>query len=391
MADEGGEPTTDDLWADTNPTGTPAGPPNLPPTLPPAAPRTPPPGGTGGFPPGGPTGLPPSEPPGGPYADDGPPRWLAAAAVGLVVVLVAGLILVLVLGNVDDDSATTTTLAMTETTAVPTLAPTTVEELPTTDVATTVPPPETTIPTEAPASTEAPAPTSAAPPPAPDPGFARVDGSIYPLLTSCLVVPLAPNSGSFQISSYLVDATVGRLLLDRWADQDGQGLEAELVDDRRMLTPSALTGTDFLGPFSAVLTPADGGRPIDVAVTPAAGEPADCIDAIRTRDAANDEASQYTHAVVDVCTSRPEGDLLDVVGLGSQGARFTVIDAGGGAVRLSYSDRSRGPLVDPTASVSFDENVALYVGVVRGSGETLNIVIDVDLATPRACESFEAP
>jgi hypothetical protein len=390
MADGGGEPTSDDLWADTNPT-----PPTLPPALPPTAPTDRPPagggGGGGGFPPDGPAGPPPFGDTGEPYRD-GPPPWLGAVAAGLVVVLVAGLALLLVMGGGDDDDATTTTLAMTETTTAPTLAPTTIEEVPATEVTTTTePPPETTATTEAPTTTEAPAGTTAPPLPPPPPGFARVDGSTYPLLASCLVVPLAPSSGSYQISTYIVDAAAGRLLLDRWADEVGQGLDAELVDDRRMLTASAIAGADFTGAFTALLTPVDGGRPIEVAVTPAAGQPADCVDAIRIRNAADDEATQHTYAVVDLCTARPGDDLLDVAGLGSEGSRFTVIDSAGTTVRLSYWDRNRGPLVDPAATVTFDENVAIYTGVVRGGGETLNIVIDVELATPRACEAFEAP
>jgi len=432
MADDGTEPSSDDLWADTRPdrsatpegsqpSGPPPGPPSPPPTVGPdptlvqpvlRGPVLPP-----GVPPtGGPPGGPPDPPGGAGDRPEGPPPWLLPAAAALIGLLVVGLVVALVVRDgTEEDSAVTTlpligtvepSTTMASGTTAPTSPPSSAPATPaptaatTTAATTTTAAPTTAAPTTAAPTTAAPttaapttaAPTTAAPPPTrPDPGFAVVDGTTVEIAASCLVLPLEPNTADLQIVSHLLVTDDGRLVLDRWFDEGGvDGLDGEFVDSGSVLETTAL---DAVGPaFTATLRPVDGGDAVDVAVNPDPDRSLDCPDTIRTRDADDAESSQYTHAILDVCTVRPgDDDRLDVAGIGSEGARFAVDDNGDGTVELRFTDRRVGDLVDPDAEASFDETVATYDGLAAGDGDELRVRIEVELAAPRTCEPSEAP
>ena len=212
MGDDGYEPTSDELWANTNPTGGPAVPPTEP-TIP--APTTPDPtmvqptvgGAPPPLPPGG--GPPPPMPPGGDPPDDNHderPAWLLPVAAGLVGALLLGLVLVLLLRDDGNESAEiVTTLDLTgttvpgssipdttiESTTTSELAPDTTLETTTTiaDETTTTEPPATSTSTTTTTSTTTITTTIPAPV-LPSPGFALVDGITYPLQASCFTVPL---------------------------------------------------------------------------------------------------------------------------------------------------------------------------------------------------------
>lgn len=220
------------------------------------------------------------------------------------------------------------------------------------------------------------------------PGFAIVDGITVEIVVSCLVVPLEPNTADLQIVSHLMLTDEGRLVLDRWFDEGGvDGLDGEFVDTASVLETTALDADGLA--FTATLRPLDGGDDVEVAVNPQ--QPADCPDTIRTRDADDSELSQYTYAILDVCTVRPGNDRLDVAGIGSEGGRFAVDDNGDGTAELRFTDRRVGDLVDPAATVSFDESVATYEGLVSDGDDTRTVRIEVELAAPRTCEPSEAP
>ncbi len=423
MAEDGYEPTSDELWANTNPTGAQPSP-SAEPTIP--APATPDPtlvqptvgGAPPPIPPGG--GPPPTGPPGGGPPGDYPderPVWLLPVAAGLVGSLVLGLVLVLLLRDGGgDDTATTTTLSLTGTTVSSSTIPettieatTTSETTPETTIDTTTTVAETTTTSESPTTTQSTTTTSTTttstttttteppPPPLPDPGFALVDGITYPLQASCFTVPLAPNSGEYQVASYLITTGSSRLVLDRWSDEGGsQGLDGDFVDVGESLDSSDLEGEAVNDPFTAIMTPAGGGEPsFEVAVNPPAGGPENCLDTVQTRDGDNSELSQYTRAVLDVCAVKPDPALLDVAGIASEGGMFDVIDNGDGTVELTYSDPgTAGPLIDPDATVNFDEAIVFYEGRVVGEGsdpEVRNVLIEVELAAPRECNASEAP
>ena len=420
MAEDGYEPTSDELWANTNPTGRPAVPPNEP-TVP--APTTPDPTmvqpTVGGAPPPLPPGGGPPPPGGGPPDGDPPerPAWLLPVAAGLIGSLVLGLVLVLLLRDDGNDNADTgTTLALTGTTvpgsSIPetTIEPTTTSEaapettLETTTTSTdeatttTTEAPETTTSTTTTSSTTTSTTTTTAPPPVlPDPGFATVDGVTYPLQASCFTVPLSPNSGEYQVASYLVTTSSGRLVLDRWSDEGNfNGLDGNLVDTDEPLESSELSGESVNSSFTATMTAADGGSPsFDVAVNPPVGGPVDCFDTVQTRNGDNDEFSQYTRAVLDICTTNSGPALLYVVGIASEGGRFEVVDDGADTVELTYSDpTTSGPLTDPAATLSFDETIVFYDGRVVGEGsdpEIRNVLIEVEFVAPRECDESEVP
>jgi hypothetical protein len=420
MAEDGYEPTSDELWANTNPTGRPAVPPNEP-TVP--APTTPDPTmvqpTVGGAPPPLPPGGGPPPPGGGPPDGDPPerPAWLLPVAAGLIGSLVLGLVLVLLLRDDGNDNADTgTTLALTGTTvpgsSIPetTIEPTTTSEaasettLETTTTSTdeatttTTEAPETTTSTTTTSSTTTSTTTTTAPPPVlPDPGFATVDGVTYPLQASCFTVPLSPNSGEYQVASYLVTTNSSRLVLDRWSDEGNfNGLDGNLVDTDEPLESSELSGESVNSSFTATMTAADGGSPsFDVAVNPPVGGPVDCFDTVQTRNGDNDEFSQYTRAVVDICTTNLGPALLYVVGIASEGGRFEVVDDGADTVELTYSDpTTSGPLTDPAATLSFDETIVFYDGRVVGEGsdpEIRNVLIEVEFVAPRECDESEVP
>lgn len=434
MAEDGNEPTSEELWANTNPTGSQPTPPAEPtpvapdPTggVPDTAPPTPDPtmvqptvsGTPPPLPPGG--GPPPPMPPGGGPPDDYPnerPVWLLPVAAGLVGTLVLGLVLVLLLRDGGgDDTAATTTLAFTGT-AVPSssVPETSIEETTTSEAAaettletTTTSIENTTTTTEAPTTSTTTSTTTTStttttttteppPPPLPDPGFATIDGITYPLQASCFVVPLEPNSGSYQVASYMVRTGPSRLVLNRWTDEgNSQGLDGDFVDIGDSLNSSDLEGDATNGSFTATMTAAGGGEPpFDVAVNPPLGGPENCLDTAQTRNEDNDEISQYTRAILDVCTVRPAPALLDVAGITSEGGSFDVVDNGDDTVELTYSDPTTdGALVDPDATVNFDEAIVFYEGQVVGAGadpEIRNVVIEVELATPRECNADEAP
>ena len=420
MAEDGYEPTSDELWANTNPTGRPAVPPNEP-TVP--APTTPDPTmvqpTVGGAPPPLPPGGGPPPPGGGPPDGDPPerPAWLLPVAAGLIGSLVLGLVLVLLLRDDGNDNADTgTTLALTGTTvpgsSIPetTIEPTTTSEaapettLETTTTSTdeatttTTEAPETTTSTTTTSSTTTSTTTTTAPPPVlPDPGFATVDGVTYPLQASCFTVPLSPNSGEYQVASYLVTTNSSRLVLDRWSDEGNfNGLDGNLVDTDEPLESSELSGESVNSSFTATMTAADGGSPsFDVAVNPPVGGPVDCFDTVQTRNGDNDEFSQYTRAVLDICTTNSGPALLYVVGIASEGGRFEVVDDGAETVELTYSDpTTSGPLTDPAATLSFDETIVFYDGRVVGEGsdpEIRNVLIEVEFVAPRECDESEVP
>lgn len=321
----------------------------------------------------------------------------------MIGLLVIGLVVALVVRDDGDDDTTATTLpligtsepsstiAATSTTI--TLEPSTSSTAPTTAAATTVP--ATTPPTTVATTTTTVVPTTtttAAPVPAlPDPGFAVVDGQTVQIARSCLVVPLEPATADLQVVSHLLPTIDGRLVLDRFSDGGSNGLDGTFVDTGTALQATVLDGGPLRGPFTATLRPADGGPDVDVAVNPDPGRSVDCLDTIRTRDADDSERSQYTHAILDVCTVRPDDDRLDVAGIGSDGARFTVDDNGDGTVELRFTDRRVGDLTDPDATASFDESIAFYEGVVSGGGDELVVRIEVELAAPRSCSPTEAP
>ncbi|MBG7603198.1 MAG: hypothetical protein IZT58_01025 [Actinobacteria bacterium] len=420
MAEDGYEPTSDELWANTNPTGRPAVPPNEP-TVP--APTTPDPTmvqpTVGGAPPPLPPGGGPPPPGGGPPDGDPPerPAWLLPVAAGLIGSLVLGLVLVLLLRDDGNDNADTgTTLALTGTTvpgsSIPetTIEPTTTSEaapettLETTTTSTdeatttTTEAPETTTSTTTTSSTTTSTTTTTAPPPVlPDPGFATVDGVTYPLQASCFTVPLSPNSGEYQVASYLVTTNSSRLVLDRWSDEGNfNGLDGNLVDTDEPLESSELSGESVNSSFTATMTAADGGSPsFDVAVNPPVGGPVDCFDTVQTRNGDNDEFSQYTRAVLDICTTNSGPARLYVVGIASEGGRFEVVDDGAETVELTYSDpTTAGPLTDPAATLSFDETIVFYDGRVVGEGsdpEIRNVLIEVEFVAPRECDESEVP
>jgi hypothetical protein len=419
MAEDGYEPTSDELWANTNPTGRPAIPPNEP-TVP--APTTPDPTmvqpTVGGAPPPLPPGGGPPPPGGGPPDGDPPerPAWLLPVAAGLIGSLVLGLVLVLLLRDDGNDNADTgTTLALTGTTvpgsSIPetTIEPTTTSEaapettLETTTTSTdeatttTTEAPETTTSTTTTSTTTTTTTTTAPPPVLPDPGFATVDGVTYPLQASCFTVPLSPNSGEYQVASYLVTTNSSRLVLDRWSDEGNfNGLDGNLVDTDEPLESSELSGESVNSSFTATMTAADGGSPsFDVAVNPPVGGPVDCFDTVQTRNGDNDEFSQYTRAVVDICTTNLGPALLYVVGIASEGGRFEVVDDGADTVELTYSDpTTSGPLTDPAATLSFDETIVFYDGRVVGEGsdpEIRNVLIEVEFVAPRECDESEVP
>ena len=429
MADDGNEPSSDDLWANTRPEGAPApgaaspGPTPPDPTLvqpvvagPNLPPSAPPPG-----PPAGPPGAPPP-PPGNGDDPDGPPPWLLPAAAAMIGLLVIGLVIALLVRDDGEGDTTSTSLPLIGTTTPSTVAS-----------PNTTPPPETTAPsqsaeggsTSAPPTTEAattttiPATTTTATtttttattttttttsttstttttttapaPPLPDPGFAVIDGTTTPITTACLVIPLEPNTADYQVASYLVATDGGRLVLDRWADEGGaNGLDAT-TDDGEPLDTVSLDTDSFTGAFSAVLRRAAGDATIEVSLNPGPGQPADCADVVRTRDADATELSQYTHAVLDVCTVRPAERLLDVAGIGSEGARFTVDDNGDGTAELRFSDRRVDDLVDPDATVTIDELTVTYTGLVSGAGNVRSVFIELRLDAPRSCDPSEAP
>ena len=420
------EPTSDEVWANTNPASPPpseSGPeqPSTPPiddptsVLPVTDPSTPA-GGSGGASPGGP-GAPP--PRGGPPQDGSSgerPPWLLPVAAGLVGSLVVGLTLLVVLSDDDNndtsDKASETTLPDTNspaTTATPT-STTTSEPVPsssteatqsTTLTASTVEvQPATTLSTTT--TTTSPAATSTTsttvsedlpPPTEPDPGTAVIDGSVYPLEASCLSVPLQPDSADLRVASYLVDASFGRLVFDRWEDNGfADGLDATDIDSGEAFDVSDLLGSGLSGPFSASLSwPDDLSATFDVAFGPPRGGPIDCLDTLQTRDADSDPASRYTRAILDVCTTVPGPGLLDVTGVASESALFNILDNGDGTASLAYGDLNTfGILVDPEATVDIDESIVTYVGQVVGDGADpleLNVRIEVELATPRACDA----
>ena len=415
MAADGTEPDSDDLWADTRPDGTatPSGSP--PPTRPPDGPDptlvqpivTGPP--SGGPPPGGPPPPGAGPPGGGGDEPEGPPPWLLPAAAAMIGLLVIGLVVALIVrdGGEDDTAvttlpligsvessttvpaATTSSSAIPPTTTTPTTSTTTTTQ-PTTTPATTTPattPPTTTPPD--PTTTAPPSPTtSTAPPVLPDPGLAIVDGITVEIVVSCLVVPLEPNTADLQVVSHLMVTDEGRLVLDRWFDEGGvDGLDGEFVDTASVLEAVAVDADGLA--FTATLRPLDGGDDVEVAVNPQ--RTADCPDTIRTRDADDSELSQYTYAILDVCTVRPGNDRLDVAGIGSEGARFAVDDNGDGTAELRFTDRRVGDLVDPAATVSFDESVATYAGLVTDGDDARTVRIELELAAPRTCEPSEAP
>lgn len=216
-----------------------------------------------------------------------------------------------------------------------------------------------------------------------------VDGQTLEIASSCFVVPLAPNSAELQVASHLLFTRDGRLVLDRWVDGGTGGLDGEYVDEATVLEATALDGGAVTGPFTATLRPVGGGRDVEVTVNP--DRSPECPDTIRTRDADDSELSQYTHAILDVCTVRPGGDRLDVAGIGSDGARFAIDDNGDGTVELQFTDRRVGDLVDPDASATFDESVALYEGLVADDDDELTVLVEVELAAPRTCNPSEAP
>jgi len=324
----------------------------------------------------------------------------------MIGLLVVGLVVALVVRDGGEDDSAVTTLPLIGTvepsttmasgTTAPTSPPSSAPATPaptaaTTTTATTDPAP--TTPTTAAPTTAAPttaAPTTARPPAFPDPGFAVVDGTTVEIAASCLVLPLEPNTADLQIVSHLLVTDDGRLVLDRWFDEGGvDGLDGEFVDTGSVLETTALDADGTA--FTATLRPVDGGDAVDVALNPDPDRSLDCPDTIRTRDADDDESSQYTHAILDVCTVRPGDDRLDVAGIGSEGARFAVDDNGDGTVELRFTDRLVGDLVDPDAEASFDETVATYEGLVAGDGDELTVRIEVELAAPRTCETSEAP
>ncbi|RLE20329.1 MAG: hypothetical protein DRJ50_10915, partial [Actinobacteria bacterium] len=198
-------------------------------------------------------------------------------AAGLVGSLVLGLVLVLLLRDDGNDNADTdNTLALTGTTVPESSIPeTTIEPTTTSDAtpettleATTTSIDATTTTTEAPAtsttsstSTTTTTTTTTAPPPVlPDPGFAIVDGTTYPLQASCFTVPLSPNSGEYQVASYLATTSSGRLVLDRWSDEGNfNGLDGNLVDTDEPLESSEFSGDSVSGSFTATMTATDGG------------------------------------------------------------------------------------------------------------------------------------
>jgi hypothetical protein len=239
--------------------------------------------------------------------------------------------------------------------------------------------------------------TTTPPPVLPDPGFASIDGITYPLQASCFIVPLSPNSGEYQVASYMMTPGSSRLVLDRWSDEGNfQGLDGDFVDTNEPLESSEFSGESVSSSFTATMAAAGGPSPSsDVAVNPPVGGPVDCFDTVQTRNGDNDEFSQYTRAILDVCMANPGPGLADVAGIASEGGSFEVVDNGDGTVELTYTDpTTSGPLVDPDAVVSFDEAIVFYEGVVVGDGpdpEIRNISIEVELATPRECTDSEAP
>ncbi|MBV1894734.1 MAG: hypothetical protein KUG57_11840, partial [Ilumatobacteraceae bacterium] len=355
------EPTSDEVWANTNPASPPpseSGPeqPSTPPiddptsVLPVTDPSTPA-GGSGGASPGGP-GAPP--PRGGPPQDGSSgerPPWLLPVAAGLVGSLVVGLTLLVVLSDDDNndtsDKASETTLpdtnspaatatptstttsepvpsSSTEATQSTTLTASTVEVQPATTLSTT-----TTTTSPAATSTTSTTVSEDLPPPTePDPGTAVIDGSVYPLEASCLSVPLQPDSADLRVASYLVDASFGRLVFDRWEDNGfADGLDATDIDSGEAFDVSDLLGSGLSGPFSASLSwPDDLSATFDVAFGPPRGGPIDCLDTLQTRDADSDPASRYTRAILDVCTTVPGPGLLDVTGVASESALFNILD-----------------------------------------------------------------
>jgi hypothetical protein len=90
--------------------------------------------------------------------------------------------------------------------------------------------------------------------------------------------------------------------------------------------------------------------------------------------------------VLDVCTV---GD--DVAGIATEGLKFGAIDNGDDTAQLTISDRTGGPLTDPAAVVDRDETIVTYIGSVTGGGRDLDVLIDLDLAAPRACGANETP
>jgi hypothetical protein len=432
MAEDGNEPTSEELWANTNPTGSEPVPPADPtshtpdpteagPDLTPASPDPTMVQPTVG---GAPPPIPPGGgPPGGGPPDDYPnerPVWLLPVAAGLVGTLILGLVLVLLLRDADgDDSSATTTLALTGTTVLTTSVPettieatttselepettletttTSVEETTTTTERATTSTSTTTTSTTTTSTTTTTTTTEPPPPPLPDPGFATIDGITYPLQTSCFVVPLEPNSGSYQVASYMIRTGPSRLVFDRWADEGGsQGLDGNYVDIGESLDVSDFEGDAVNGSFTATLTLSEGGEPpFEAALNPPAGGPENCFDTARTRNGDNDEISNYTRAILDVCTVKPGPTLLDVAGILSEDGSFDVVDNDDGTVELTYSDLTAdGPLVDPNATVTFDEAIVFYEGRVVGGGsdaEVRNVVIEVELAAPRECNASEAP
>jgi hypothetical protein len=180
-------------------------------------------------------------------------------------------------------------------------------------------------------------------------------------------------------------------VLDRWVDEgEANGLDVTTDDGERLETVS-LDADNFTGAFSAVVRRPGGGATIELSLNPGPDQPSGCSDVVRTRDADNTELSQYTHAVLDVCTVRPAERLLDVAGIGSEGARFTIDDNGDGTAELRFSDHDVDDLVDPDAIVSVDELTATYAGLVSGGGDERNVRIEVGLAAPRTCDPSEAP
>jgi hypothetical protein len=352
---------------------------------------------------GGPPG-PPFDEYGDGYDDEPPdwrPKWLLPAAIALLVALIIGLIAVLATRGDDEESddSSTTSSSEVSTTTEPVFVPVdsgavSTSEQPTTTpaAATTTAAPTTVAPTEAPTTTAAPttvapteAPTTQAPttqppttvPALPDPGFAFVDSETLQIESTCLVQP--DQTGELEIVAYLVQNASGPIVIERWFDDGSNGVDVDYARTGQHAAASPVDSNSVTDPFSATAT---GDVTVDVVVNPPPGGPIACQDSITT----DEGGTRRNYAVLDVCAA---GD--DVAGIGTEGTSFTAVDNGDGTAALTFSDRTSGPMVDPAAPVDIDESIYNYTGTVIGGGRSLDILIDLDLATPRGCSADEAP
>lgn len=413
MADDG---TGDDLWANTKPEADTGSTPPLDPdatTVQPGVGGPPPPGiepttvqptvvppaAAGGGLAGPPPGAPPAGEPDEPL--DWRPPWLIPALAALLIALIVGLIAVLASRGDDGDTDDTTTTSTSEVPAdtepvfIPvdsggdatTTAPATTVEGATTVPPTTQPPPATEPPATQPPATEPPAtePPATEPPATdppvvgPEPGFALVDGENLEIRVACRVAP-SPDTDR-ELVSYVVENSSGRIVIERWFESGDNGVDVDLVSSGNRASAGATDGATVTDPFEATAT---GDVTIEVAVNPPGAGVDDCIDVVETTSV--DTGLFRAHLVLDVCTV---GD--DVAGIATEGLKFGAIDNGDDTAQLTISDRTGGPLTDPAAIVDKDETIVTYVGSVTGGGRGLDVLIDLDLAGPRACGANETP